>query len=1093
MKQNPFLIAGIVGVILVSFITLGSIVKNLPSTSDVGTVAVAVDGEAPSIPLNLRGNVLSGNEIMIGWSASTDNVGVAGYHIYRAAYPGTSIRIASVQGTIYNDTGLDPLTVYEYKLSSYDAAGNESLKPSLRLKTLAGTVIPTTSPTPTPAPVTPPVSTVPVVAASPDTQAPTVPGTPRTSSLTPTSVTLTWSASTDATGVTGYKVYKNGSFLRQVTSTSASDTLTAGVSYMYSVSAIDAAGNESQKSSQRILYAPYSLGSSVKLISDVIDQSDGSIVIPKHAQGMVVSGPVTGSGSKNWVINFTGVDYNKACDSITCSGVHDVVFADYNDNDGYFPAISEAYLSGLSLDSQAPTAPTNLVGSAYSPYGIRLNWSPSTDNVGVSGYRINRKVFGQSSVYLGATGGSSFQDTKDLRPNTTYTYSIFSYDIQNNPSPTVSVSVTTPSAADTQPPAVSVTSPSGGTTVSGSAVSISANASDNTGVVGVQFKVDGVNMGSEDTVSPYTYTWSTVQYPNGSHTISAVARDSSGNLATAPAVGVNVNNTSNPSSPSASIITPLNGTVYGAVTIKANATDDVGIRSVAFRVDGVDVFSTSTPIFKYRYWDTNKNVANGSSHVLTVAATDTQGNVTVSSPVNVTVNNSTTSPGVTTSVTSFGGVESDYGFAVAVDSDGNKYVGGSVAARPYMVKSSASSDATLWSISPGSAGVVKAITVDKSNNDVYVAGFFYNTADFGAGPVNSVGGYDMFLAKYSSSGVLRWANRYGSSQGADFAGDESIDGMAIDNVGNVVIVGSYLDTVNFGTGPLTARGGKDAFIVKLNSSGVTLWSKTYGNSGTDDSASAVAIDANNNIYITGRFSVDVNLGGTTLVSQGSYDTVVAKFNSSGAHQWSKRAGGSGYDAGRGIALDPSNNPIIIGDYRMSARFCDPDDVNDPSRSLCTSYFTGMGEEDMFLVKYSGTNGVHMWSKSFGSWNTDRGQGITTNGNDVYVVGRAGGPMNFGGGTSTPPKNGYNAGLAKFNSSGAHQWSTIIGHGKEDVFAVATTNNAAYWVGRSASNPSIADEPISGADRQYTDFGNGYHVINYGFNLNPDIFLLKTTR
>jgi hypothetical protein len=100
-----------------------------------------------------------------------------------------------------------------------------------------------------------------------------------------------------------------------------------------------------------------------------------------------------------------------------------------------------------------------------------------------------------------------------------------------------------PPPPDPTPPTVSMTAPTNGATVSGGSVTLSANASDNVGVVGVQFKVDNSNVGSEDTASPYSITWDSRLVTNGSHTITAVARDAAGNTTTSSAITVTTNNT----------------------------------------------------------------------------------------------------------------------------------------------------------------------------------------------------------------------------------------------------------------------------------------------------------------------------------------------------------------------------------------------------------------------------------------------------------------------------------------------------------------------------------------------------------------------
>ena len=96
-------------------------------------------------------------------------------------------------------------------------------------------------------------------------------------------------------------------------------------------------------------------------------------------------------------------------------------------------------------------------------------------------------------------------------------------------------------SCDSTAPTVSLTAPTNGTTVSAT-VSVTATASDNVGVVGVQFKLDGVNLGSEDASSPYSVSWNTTGATNASHTLTAVARDAAGLTTTATTVIVTVNN-----------------------------------------------------------------------------------------------------------------------------------------------------------------------------------------------------------------------------------------------------------------------------------------------------------------------------------------------------------------------------------------------------------------------------------------------------------------------------------------------------------------------------------------------------------------------
>src|SRR5439155_20404992 len=95
-------------------------------------------------------------------------------------------------------------------------------------------------------------------------------------------------------------------------------------------------------------------------------------------------------------------------------------------------------------------------------------------------------------------------------------------------------------------------------------ITVAATAADNVGVIGVQFKLDGASLGSELTAGPYTLVWNTTGVPNGSHTLSAVARDAAGNTTTSAAVTVTVNNDLTPpvlSAVTASAIGPASAAI----------------------------------------------------------------------------------------------------------------------------------------------------------------------------------------------------------------------------------------------------------------------------------------------------------------------------------------------------------------------------------------------------------------------------------------------------------------------------------------------------------------------------------------------------
>ncbi len=194
-----------------------------------------------------------------------------------------------------------------------------------------------------------------------------------------------------------------------------------------------------------------------------------------------------------------------------------------------------------TADGIPPSVPTALTAAAASATQINLGWTASTDNVGVTGYKVFR-----NGTQVATSATNSYQDT-GLAPSTTYTYTVSAFDATgNNSAQSASASATTQAPPpDTTPPTVSITAPAAGATVSGT-VTVSANAADNVGVVGVQFLFDGVNLGAEDTTAPYSVPWDTTAATNASHSISARARDAAGNATTSATTTVTVSNVPTP-------------------------------------------------------------------------------------------------------------------------------------------------------------------------------------------------------------------------------------------------------------------------------------------------------------------------------------------------------------------------------------------------------------------------------------------------------------------------------------------------------------------------------------------------------------------
>ena len=253
----------------------------------------------------------------------------------------------------------------------------------------------------------------------------------------------------------------------------------------------------------------------------------------------------------------------------------------------------------------------------------------------------------------------------------------------------------------------------------------------------------------------------------------------------------------------------------------------------------------------------------------------------------------------------------------------------------------------LWAkqVGGGTGNGGSGIAVDNSANS-YVTGYFDGSATFGAGEANqttltSASGNDVFVAKYNSSGALQWAKRAGGT------GFDEAYGIAVDGSGNSYVTGYFEGSATFGQGQanqtvLTAAGGADIFVAKYNSSGALQWAKRAGGT-VDEVGYGIGVDSSGNSYVTGYFEGSATFGQgqanqTLLTAAGGSDIFVAKYNSSGALQWAKRAGGTVDEAGYGIAVDSSGNSYVTGYFEGSATF-------------------GAGEANQTILTAAGSNNV----------------------------------------------------------------------------------------------------------------------------------------
>jgi len=275
---------------------------------------------------------------------------------------------------------------------------------------------------------------------------------------------------------------------------------------------------------------------------------------------------------------------------------------------------------------------------AASTNSVKLSWTANSES-DLAGYKIYQGTTAGSYGPSIDVGNTTVYTANNLQAGLTYYYATTAYDTSGNESlPSVEVSKQIP-AADTTAPSVILTAPATGSTLS-SSVTLTATATDDVGVVGVQFQLNGANLGAEDTTNSYTMSWDTTTVADGSYTLTATARDATGNTTTSAPVTVTVSNISvtppDTTPPTVTLTAPSNGsTLSGVVTLSASATDNVGIVGVQFQLNGTNLGAEDTTNAYSITWDTTE-VPPG-QYSISAMARDAAGNTTTATPLLVTV------------------------------------------------------------------------------------------------------------------------------------------------------------------------------------------------------------------------------------------------------------------------------------------------------------------------------------------------------------------------------------------------------------------------------------------------------------------------
>ena len=396
------------------------------------SVTVLYDTTQPSAPGNLIASNQSSSQIQLSWGASTDNVGVTQYAIYRNSSYLASVSSGSCCN--YTDNSVTSGATYTYYVTAYDARGNispasNSVAITASSSSGGGSGGGTTS----------------------DATAPYWPNgyTYGSSILSSTSIRVNWSAATDNIGVTGYKIYRNGTQITTTTLLEYTDSgLAPATAYSYSVSAYDAASNNSAQ----INFSSVTTWSDTSNNTTTPPTTDTTAPAITNVRAENIIGPgaqikwSTDDAANSRV--FYGLSSgnllylaDNRCDGSGYVTSHCVNLTDFVANAVYYYKVKSLNESGLdsessvyqftsasavTADTTVPTHPSAVSSYAVSASSINISWSGATDNVGVTGYKIYR-----NGTFLSATTGLSYADS-GLAPSTGYSYTIAAYDAAGN-------------------------------------------------------------------------------------------------------------------------------------------------------------------------------------------------------------------------------------------------------------------------------------------------------------------------------------------------------------------------------------------------------------------------------------------------------------------------------------------------------------------------------------------------------------------------------------------------------------------------------------------------------------------------------------
>ncbi len=265
----------------------------------------------------------------------------------------------------------------------------------------------------------------------------------------------------------------------------------------------------------------------------------------------------------------------------------------------------------------------------------------------------------------------------------------------------------------------------------------------------------------------------------------------------------------------------------------------------------------------------------------------------------------------------------------------------------------------------------------------------------------------MLLGARAATAQARWSRQAGGP------GPDEAARIALDADGNAYVVGNFAGEAKFGSVALGSPGKASAFLVKYDAQGTALWGQqASGAVGFAD----VVVDADGNAYALGTFSGSTSLGGQALVSQGSTDLLLVKYDAQGQALWSRQGGswpGSSL-TGAGVALDARGNPYVVGTLSGTA-------------GSGSGTLTSEAVKNIYVAAYS-AQGRLLWAEQGGGKSSEsRGAalGLDAAGN-VYLTGSFSGTAAFGASVVTSAANQGSILLAKCDAAGAFGWAVVEG-------------------------------------------------------------------